>query len=190
MKDRKASAAVRVVHRQDKAAVRRWVEGNGQALLPMLELLEGAQASVGELMNEAAIGMVEQLLVLSAQELAGAKCRGRTGGSVLWHGSQQGRRGQPGGLRRPLRGAGKERQNSQQPKSANRVDPTHTNRPPRKPGRFKHLGRLQWPARVEVAAGDEPPTPEVTAEQMLGTPFVEFILVKGVPPFARLTVER
>jgi transposase-like protein len=91
MKDRKAKRGVHVVHRHDKAAVRRWVEGNGQALLPMLELLEGAQASIGELMNEAAMGMVEQLLVLSAQELAGAKCRGRTGGAVLWHGSQQGR---------------------------------------------------------------------------------------------------
>jgi len=91
MKDRKASAGVRVVHRHDKAAVRRWVEGNGQALLPMLELLEGAQASIGDLMNEAAVGLVEQLLVLSAQELAGAKCRGRAAGSVLWHGSQQGR---------------------------------------------------------------------------------------------------
>ncbi len=63
MKDRKAKMGVRVVHRHDKAAVRRWVEGNGQALLPMLELLEGAQASIGELMNEAAVGMVEQLLV-------------------------------------------------------------------------------------------------------------------------------
>ena len=57
----------------------------------MLDLREGAQASIGELMNEAAIGMAEQLLVLSGQEVAGAKCRGRTGGTLLWHGVQQGR---------------------------------------------------------------------------------------------------
>jgi len=40
--------------------------------------------------NDAAVAVVEQLLVLSAQELAGAKQRGREGGAVLWHGAQRG----------------------------------------------------------------------------------------------------
>jgi hypothetical protein len=56
----------------------------------MLELLENAQASIDGLMNEAARGLIEQLLVLSAQELAGAKLRGRAEGDVLWHGTQRG----------------------------------------------------------------------------------------------------
>jgi transposase-like protein len=56
----------------------------------MLELIEGAQASIDELMHETAVALVEQLLVLSAQELAGTKQRGRAAGSVLWHGSQHG----------------------------------------------------------------------------------------------------
>jgi len=56
----------------------------------MLELLEGAQASIDELMHETAVALVEQLLVLSAQELAGLKQRGRDGGPVLWHGGQRG----------------------------------------------------------------------------------------------------
>ena len=56
----------------------------------MLELLEGAQASIDELMHDTAVRLVEQLLVLSAQELAGAKQRGREGGTVLWHGAQRG----------------------------------------------------------------------------------------------------
>ena len=50
MKDRKAGRrakdGLRVVHRNDRAAVRHWAQGSGQALLPMLELLENAQASI------------------------------------------------------------------------------------------------------------------------------------------------
>ena len=90
MKDRKAKTALRVVHRDDRAPIKRVLAGSGQALLPMLELLEGAQASIDELMHETAVALVEQLLVLSAQELAGAKQRGREGGPVLWHGAQRG----------------------------------------------------------------------------------------------------
>jgi putative transposase len=95
MKDCKAKTAgkkpaLKIAHRNDQAAVRHWLAGNGQALLPMLELVENAQASIDELMNEAARGLIEQLLVLSAQELAGAKLRGRADGDVLWHGMQRG----------------------------------------------------------------------------------------------------
>ena len=35
---RKAKDGLRVVHRNDHSAVRRWAQGSGQALLPMLEL--------------------------------------------------------------------------------------------------------------------------------------------------------
>ncbi len=90
MKDRKTKPAVKVVHRNDRSQIKRLLEGSGQALLPMLELLEGAQASIDELMHDAAVAVVEQLLVLSAQELAGAKRRGRDDGPVLWHGAQRG----------------------------------------------------------------------------------------------------
>jgi len=90
MKDRKAKTALKVVYRNDRAQIKRVLAGSGQALLPMLELLEGAQASIDELMHETAVALVEQLLVLSAQELAGAKQRGRDGGPVLWHGAQRG----------------------------------------------------------------------------------------------------
>ena len=41
-------------------------------------------------MHETAVALVEQLLVLSAGELAGAMQRGRDGGPVLWHGAQRG----------------------------------------------------------------------------------------------------
>ena len=90
MKDRKTKTALKVVHRNDRAQIKRVLAGSGQALLPMLELLEGAQASIDELMHDTATALIEQLLVLSAQELAGAKQRGREDGAVLWHGAQPG----------------------------------------------------------------------------------------------------
>ncbi|CAN7489069.1 hypothetical protein LJR290_003258 [Variovorax sp. LjRoot290] len=50
--DRKANkTALRVSHRNNRAAVTRWMASHGQALLPMLELLENAQASVDELIQ-------------------------------------------------------------------------------------------------------------------------------------------
>ena len=90
MKDRKVKTALKVVHRNDRAQIKRVLGASGQALLPMLELLEGAKASIDELMHDSAVALVEQLLVLSAQELAGAKQRGRADGAVLWHGAQRG----------------------------------------------------------------------------------------------------
>ena len=93
MKDRKTKTnkpTLKVVHRNDRTQIKRVLAGSGQALLPMLELLEGAQASIDELMHDAAVAVVEQLLVLSAQELAGVKQRGRAAGPVLWHGAQRG----------------------------------------------------------------------------------------------------
>ena len=91
MTNRKTSKGLQVVRKADRGAIGQWLAGNGQALLPMLELIDNAQATIDELMHEAARGLIEQLLVLSAQELAGAKQRGRAGGPVVWHGSQTGR---------------------------------------------------------------------------------------------------
>jgi putative transposase len=97
MKDRTGNTAGRkprlaVVGQEDIAgAVRAAFADQEQVLLPILELVENARASIDELMNGAARGFVEQLLVLSAQEVAGAKHPGRRMGEVLWHGSQPGR---------------------------------------------------------------------------------------------------
>ena len=94
MKDRNRTRAFRVVNTgSDRAGeqLRAALAGQGQALLPMLELIENAQASIDELMNDAARSLIEQLLVLSAQERAGAKCQGRAGGEIGWHGTQRGR---------------------------------------------------------------------------------------------------
>lgn len=96
MKDRKAKQVCKkalstVVDRRDEGALRGYFAERGQVLLPMLELVEDAKASVEELMNAAALSFVEQLLVISAEQIAGAKHPGRAGGEVGWHGTQRGR---------------------------------------------------------------------------------------------------
>ena len=55
MEDRKAKPSMKVVHRNDRAQIKGVLAGSGQALLPMLELLEGAKASIDELMLPARV---------------------------------------------------------------------------------------------------------------------------------------
>lgn len=96
MQDRKGKqvgkkGALRIVAREQEAALRACFSEGGQHLLPLLELVRDAKASVDELMMGAARQFVEQLLVISAREVAGDKHPGRPGGEVRWHGSQPGR---------------------------------------------------------------------------------------------------
>lgn len=96
MKDRKGKkthgkAKLAVVGRGEVSALRSQLAERGELLRPMLELVENARASIDELMSETARSFVEQLLVISAEELAGAKHPGRRAGAVRWHGTQAGR---------------------------------------------------------------------------------------------------
>lgn len=96
MKDRKGNKAGRkakltVVSRSELSALRGCFAEREEWLRPMLGLVENARASIDELMSETARAFVEQLVVLSAQELAGAKHLGRHAGDVCWHGTQAGR---------------------------------------------------------------------------------------------------
>lgn len=96
MQDRKGKkvgnkGALKVLARGDEEGLRACFSEGGQHLLPLLELIRDAKASVDELMMGAARQFIEQLLVMSAQEVAGAKHPGRKGGDVRWHGRQSGR---------------------------------------------------------------------------------------------------
>ncbi len=96
MKHRKAKKSShqsnpKFVAKPDRQALAACFVGQDQALLPLLELVQNAKASIDELMSDAARGFVEQLLVLSAQEVAGSKHPGRHAGEVRWHGTQRGR---------------------------------------------------------------------------------------------------
>ena len=65
---------------------------HGQALLPMLELIEQSRMAIDELIDVMGRASVEAVLELSAREVAGAPQQGKARESdVVWHGRQQGR---------------------------------------------------------------------------------------------------
>jgi putative transposase len=89
-KPQSASAPLHVVPKQDPDGLRACFAENSQLLLPMLDLIQNTRASIDELMHEAGRSLVEQLLVISATEVAGEKHPGRKGDEIRWHGSQPG----------------------------------------------------------------------------------------------------
>ena len=84
-------AAYQIADRKDSRALAQFLSREGQALLPMLELIEQAEMAVDELIDVAGRATIEAVLTLSAQELAGSKHPGkRTSGNIGWHGEQGG----------------------------------------------------------------------------------------------------
>ena len=63
---------------------------NPEAALPLLSMIGQAQLSIDALLGQLSRSFLEQLLVLSAQSVAGAKHPGRQTGEVRWHGAQGG----------------------------------------------------------------------------------------------------
>ncbi|MHB8405162.1 MAG: hypothetical protein ACYDCJ_07045 [Gammaproteobacteria bacterium] len=87
---RSPQAKLKVVSKRDASELARCFVDQGQVLLPLLDLVEDARASIDELMAEAATAFVEQLLVLSAEEVAGGRHPGKRTGEIRWHGRQRG----------------------------------------------------------------------------------------------------
>jgi len=80
-----------IADRKDSRALARFLSNEGQALLPMLELIEQAEMAVDDLIDVAGRATIEAVLTLSAQEVAGPKHPGkRTDGDIGWHGEQAG----------------------------------------------------------------------------------------------------
>jgi hypothetical protein len=79
-----------VISQYDTRALARWLAKNGQGLLPLVELVEGAELALEELIDVTGRATIEAVLELSALQVAGEPHRGRRGGKVLWHGSQLG----------------------------------------------------------------------------------------------------
>jgi putative transposase len=63
---------------------------NPEAVLPLLSMIGQAQLSIDDLLGQLSRQFIEQMLVLSAQSVAGAQHQGRHTGEVRWHGSQGG----------------------------------------------------------------------------------------------------
>ena len=64
---------------------------SGQALLPMVDLIEQSRLAVDELIDVAGRATIEAVLQLSAEQVAGPRTPGQRHTGLLWHGRQSGR---------------------------------------------------------------------------------------------------
>ncbi len=78
------------ITKKDTQALAHFLTRNGQALLPMLELIERSHLAVDELIDVLGRASIEAVLRLSAQGVAGPPHPGKKGGAVGWHGREQG----------------------------------------------------------------------------------------------------
>jgi putative transposase len=108
------------IDKQGKVGERKLAEflvRNGQALLPMLELIEQSRMAIDELIDVMGRASVEAVLELSATQVAGPPQPGKARqADIVWHGRQAGRvflkerqlKVNKPRLRKPGRGANKE----------------------------------------------------------------------------------
>ena len=76
--------------RESAAVIEQFCQANGQILLPIVNLIQNASQVVETVIHEIGHQMLEQLLVLSAEQVAGARTPGKTSGDIRHHGSQPG----------------------------------------------------------------------------------------------------
>jgi putative transposase len=72
-------------------ALAAFCQANGQALLPLVELIEQARLTVSSVLDQVSQQTIEMILELRAEQVAGARTPGKTGGEIRWHGRQSGR---------------------------------------------------------------------------------------------------
>lgn len=77
--------------KESAAVVEQFCQSNGQILLPLVELIESASQVVENVIHEIQIQTLETILVLSAEQIAGARTPGRASGEIRWYGSQPGK---------------------------------------------------------------------------------------------------
>ena len=77
--------------RESAAVIEQFCRTNGQILLPLLNLIENASQVVETVIHEIGHQTLEQILVLSAEQVAGPRTPGKTSGDIRYHGSQSGR---------------------------------------------------------------------------------------------------
>jgi len=73
------------------AVIEQFRQSNGQILLPIVNLIESASQVVETVLYEIQVHSLEAILVLSAEQVAGARTPGKTSGDIRHHGSQPGR---------------------------------------------------------------------------------------------------
>lgn len=74
----------------DTRALSDFLSRNGQLLLPMVQLVEQSRAALDEVIDVTGRAMIELILQVSADQLAGPKSPGKRGGDIRHHGAQPG----------------------------------------------------------------------------------------------------
>ncbi|MEN6334107.1 MAG: IS256 family transposase, partial [Phycisphaerales bacterium] len=78
-----------IADRNDSHKLTEFLCQEGQFLLPMVELITGAEMAVDELIEVTGRAAIEAVLTLSAREVAGPKHPGKAAGEITWYGRQQ-----------------------------------------------------------------------------------------------------
>ena len=79
-----------IINKKNSKELAKFLSKEGQLLLPMLELIEQAEAAVDEVIDVVGRAGIEAILLLSAQQVAGPQHKGRNTGDIRWHGKQNG----------------------------------------------------------------------------------------------------
>jgi transposase-like protein len=79
-----------IVSKDNTQELVKFLVKNGQAMLPMVELIEQSKMAVDELIDILGRAQIEAVLRLSAEGVAGPPHPGKKGGAIGWHGREQG----------------------------------------------------------------------------------------------------
>lgn len=77
--------------RESALVIEQFCRANGQILLPILNLIENAGQVVETVIHEIGHQTLEQILILSAEQVGGPRTPGKASGAIRYHGSQSGR---------------------------------------------------------------------------------------------------
>ena len=86
----KKSYIVTRAERESASVIQQFCQANGQILLPIVEMIQSASEVVTSVIHELGRQTLETILVLSAEQVAGAKTPGKASGDIRWHGAQPG----------------------------------------------------------------------------------------------------
>ncbi len=84
------SKGYQIASKKDRGRLRQFLAQHGQALLPMVELIEQGRLAVEELVHDLGRAALEAVLLVSAEQVAGPPHPGLAGGAIRRHGSQGG----------------------------------------------------------------------------------------------------
>lgn len=77
--------------KESSAVIEQFCKANGQILLPIVNMIQSASQVVDGVVHEIGVKMLELILALSAEQVAGPRTPGKASGEIRHYGSQRGR---------------------------------------------------------------------------------------------------